>query len=93
MGQSKRHFLCNPSSFGLKVCINIRSNIEVASIPHSIISDPEAIDQSLPRSKAVHSTLGYLLDYRVTSLNNPSLIFCWPRHVVLSPKQGFMPRL
>src|SRR5216683_2371159 len=72
--QPERQILRYPSCVRLKVSANGMRSIEVTCISHPVVSNPKAVNKSLPGSETTRAAAGFLLDDHIACFDDPSLV-------------------
>src|SRR5438034_1257544 len=71
----QRQLLGEPPRVRLKIRIHVLCVGKIACIPHHVISNPNAMNEPLPRAETRHTALRLFLYDHGATLNNPTLVF------------------
>ncbi|MEI7923464.1 MAG: hypothetical protein WCJ40_16260 [Planctomycetota bacterium] len=63
--------LRSTEAYRLELRKDVSGGIQIASVPHPLVSSPERVYETLPFRKAIEAVSDFLLDETVARLNNP----------------------
>jgi hypothetical protein len=81
-GERQRQLLSKALRIILKIGIHVHGVRKITGIPHHVISNPKAVNKSLPLVEAVRAALRLFLYDHGAALHNPTLVFGYRAHAV-----------